>query len=71
MRLSKGVVGNVIPANRLRRNAFYVIPAKAGIQNSLKLLDSCLRRNDKKVKIPIVTQSVRGNDSYGINVKKR
>jgi hypothetical protein len=53
------------PSKRLCRNrkeaVTLVIPAKAGIQNMLKILDSCrasLARNDKEV---IATQSPKGD----------
>ena len=40
-----------IPSNQNRplKDGFLVTPAKAGVQNLSKILDSCFRRNDRRI----------------------
>ena len=48
---SPGTHAFPLPLGGVEKRLFAVIPAKAGIPELLKPVDSCLRRNDGKVEI--------------------
>jgi len=54
---SRGLKNHTEKPNRLLKNSFYVMPAKAGIQNSGRKMDFRFRGNDNEKQFPTFSAS--------------